>query len=470
MNTIRLLAVIGSLAVSTALSAEEPWKAGVAKAVITPAEPMWMSGYASRDKPADGTIHDLWAKAIVLEDPQGSRLLLVSLDLVGIDRQTSRQICTRLMNAHGLLRYQIAISTSHTHSGPVVGLNLMSMYGLDAHNHKLVEQYTEFLSDAVVKVVADAVTSLVPAVLQTGEGQATFAVNRRNNREADVPMLREAGQLVGPVDHAAPVLAVRDLSGNLKAVIFGYACHATVLSGMQWCGDWPGFAQIEVEKNHPGTIAVFWAGCGADQNPLPRRTVELATAYGQQLAASIDRTLQSPMPVVTGSFRSLYREIPLALDTLPTKEQIEAELKSDNVYVARRAASLLETLSRDGKLSPTYDYPVQMWAIGDGVRMTFLGGEVVVDFSLRLKAELSGPENWIAGYSNDVMAYIPSKRVLDEGGYEGESAMIYYGLPTKWSPNVEEHIVSTAKELDAELTSTQPVAAAGATSGAAIHK
>ena len=470
MNTIRLLAVIGSLAVSTALSAEEPWKAGVARSVITPAEPMWMSGYASRDKPADGTIHDLWAKAIVLEDPQGSRLLLVSLDLVGIDRQTSRQICTRLMNAHGLLRSQIAISTSHTHSGPVVGLNLMSMYGLDAHNHKLVEQYTEFLSDAVVKVVAEAVTSLAPAVLQTGEGQATFAVNRRNNREADVPMLREAGQLVGPVDHAAPVLAVRDLSGNLKAVIFGYACHATVLSGMQWCGDWPGFAQIEVEKNHPGTIAVFWAGCGADQNPLPRRTVELATAYGQQLAASIDRTLQSPMPVVTGSFRSLYREIPLALDTLPTKEQIEAELKSDNVYVARRAASLLETLSRDGKLSPTYDYPVQMWAIGNGVRMTFLGGEVVVDFSLRLKAELSGPENWIAGYSNDVMAYIPSKRVLDEGGYEGESAMIYYGLPTKWSPNVEEHIVSTAKELDAELTSTQPVAAAGATSGAAIHK
>jgi hypothetical protein len=268
-------------------------------------------------------------------------------------------------------------------------------------------------------------------------------------------MLREAGQLVGPVDHAAPVLSVRDVTGNLKAVMFGYACHATVLSGMQWCGDWPGFAQLEVEKNHPGAIAVFWAGCGADQNPLPRRTVELATAYGQHLAASIDRTLQSPMPAVTGSFRSVYREIPLALDTLPSKEQIEADLKSDNVYVARRAAGLLETLSRDGQLSQTYEYPVQMWAIGDGVRMTFLGGEVVVDFSLRLKAELPGEANWIAGYSNDVMAYIPSKRVLDEGGYEGESAMIYYGLPTKWSPDVEEHIVRTVRELDTELTNTR---------------
>ncbi len=456
MAPIRIAVLLICLgAASPMLPAEETWKAGAARTVITPTVPMWMSGYASRDKPADGTIHDLWAKALVLEDPNGSRLMLLSLDLVGIDRKTSQQICQRVMEAHDLERSQIAVSTSHTHSGPVVGLNLITMYGFDEHNHKLVEEYTAFLIDAVVRVAAEAVSSLAPAVIRTGQGQATFAVNRRNNREADVPMLREAGQLVGPVDHAAPALAVRDLSGNLKAVMFGYACHATVLSGMQWCGDWPGFAQLEIEKNHPGAIAVFWAGCGADQNPLPRRTVEIAQAYGQHLAASIDRTLHSPMPMITGSLRSVYREIPLALDALPTKEQIEADLKSDDVYRARRAAGLLTILSRDGKLSQTYEYPVQMWAIGDGVRMTFLGGEVVVDFSLRLKSELSGPANWIAGYSNDVMAYIPSKRVLEEGGYEGETAMVYYGLPTKWSPDVEEHIVRTAKELDAELTKAE---------------
>jgi neutral ceramidase len=452
VKNIRVLAaIVCGLILSRAGLANEEWYAGVAEVVITPTEPMWMSGYASRDRPADGTIHDLKAKAILLEDPQGTQLLLISLDLVGIDRQTSQQICERLMKAHGLSRSQIAVATSHTHSGPVVGTNLLTMYALDEQNLQRIENYTHFLIESVERAAANAMASRAPARLQAGEGTATFAVNRRNNREAEIQMLRDTGQLVGPVDHTVPVLAVREPAGKLRAVVFGYACHATVLSGLQWCGDWPGFAQLEIEKNHPGAIAVFWAGCGADQNPLPRRTVEHAVAYGQQMAASIDRTLQSPMPAVNGALNSVYREIPLALATLPTEDEIQNDLKSDNVYIVRRAAVLLSQLQRDGKLPQTYDYPVQMWHIGDTANLTFLGGEVVVDYSLRLKTELGEHFNWIAGYSNDVMAYIPSKRVLLEGGYEGETAMIYYGLPAKWSEDVEEHIVRTVKELHTEL-------------------
>jgi hypothetical protein len=70
----------------------------------------------------------------------------------------------------------------------------------------------------------------------------------------------------------------------------------------------------------------------------------------------------------------------------------------------------------------------------------------VVDYSLRLKKELSPDKTWVAGYSNDVMAYIPSLRVLKEGGYEGGGAMLYYGLPTVWSPRVEETIVAAVHE------------------------
>ena len=182
----------------TLAAAEEPWKAGVAKVIITPAQSMWMSGYASRDKPAQGKIHDLWAKSVVIQDPAGHQVVLITLDLVGIDRATSQQICERLQKAHNLDRSQIAIATSHTHSGPVVGTNLMAMYAFDEPNMKLIRDYTVQLSDAVVKATADAVASLAPAVISTGESQASFAVNRRNNREADVPMLREnAGRTCG---------------------------------------------------------------------------------------------------------------------------------------------------------------------------------------------------------------------------------------------------------------------------------
>ena len=445
------MAVVSHQNWPTDLQAEETWKVGVGKIVITPKEPMWMSGYASRDKPAEGKSHDLWAKAIVLQDPAGHQALLITLDLVGLDRTTSQKICRQLQQTHQLDRSQIALSMSHTHSGPVVGTNLLSMYSLDEHNMKLVEQYTEQLSTSIANAAADAFASLAPAVIQTGQSQASFAVNRRTNREPDVPVLRESGMLVGPVDHDLPVLSARDRDGKLRAVVFGYACHATVLSLMDWSGDWPGFAQLEVERRHPEAVAMFWAGCGADQNPLPRRTVELAAEYGKQTADGVDRALESPMQPVRGTIKAVYREIDLALDHIPTQAEIDTDLKSDNVYIARRAKALSDVIARDRKLSPTYPYPVQMWAIGDDVKMTFLGGEVVVDFSLRLKAELSGTDNWIAAYSNDVMAYIPSKRVLLEGGYEGESAMIYYGLPSKWSADVEEHIVRTVLELKEEL-------------------
>lgn len=435
------------------VSAQETWKAGVAKANITPPQPMWMSGYASRSKPAEGKSHDLWAKAVVLEDPSGKRVILVTMDLVGIDRETSQQICGRLQKEHNIDRSQIALSTSHTHSGPVVGTNLLAMFALDEPNLQLIRDYTVFLSDSVAKATSDAIASMAPASISTGESQASFAVNRRNNREPDVPMLREKGLLVGPVDHDVPVLSVRNPEGKLRAVVFGYACHSTVLSLMDWSGDWPGFAQLEVEKRHPDAIAMFWAGCGADQNPLPRRTVELAAEYGRQTADAVDRALQSPMTPVAGSLKSVYREIDLAFAHIPTAEEIQKDMKSSDVYIARRAMTLEKVMARDGKLSPTYPYPIQMWGIGDHVKMTFLGGEVVVDYAVRLKAELPGRSNWISGYSNDVMGYIPSGRVLMEGGYEGESSMIYYGQPSKWAPGIEENIVSTVQEISKEISS-----------------
>jgi neutral ceramidase len=436
---------------SEPLSGTQTWQAGAAAVVITPPEAMWMSGYASRDRPAQGKIHDLFVKALALRDPGGRTAVLLTCDLVGIDRATSQQICRRIQERHQLSRDQVAIATSHTHSGPVVGTNLLSMYSLEPSQQQLVQQYTGLLTDWCVTAADQAVAALQPVQLQVSEGVAKFAVNRRNNREPDVPMLRAEGKLVGPVDHRVPVLAARAADGKLIAVLFGYACHATVLSGMDWCGDWPGFAQLEIEKAHPGTIALFWAGCGADQNPLPRRTVELAMEYGRQAAVAVDQALAAQQTPVQGSLSTVYREIDLALDTLPTREQVEQDLKSENVYLARRARGLIRQFEEHGSLAQAYPYPIQVWSLGDAATLTFLGGEVVVDYSLRIQQELARDRSWVAGYSNDVMAYIPSRRVLMEGGYEGESAMIYYGLPTKWSADVEEHIIREVRSLHAAV-------------------
>jgi len=423
--------------------AEPSWRAGVARTIITPTTPMSMAGYASRNHPAEGKLTDIWAKAIALEDASGHRSVLITLDLIGIDRALSQSICDKISQRHQLQRQQIAIATSHTHTGPIVARNLRPMHYvlLDKTQRHLVDKYASFLEQRVTDVVAQAIAALAPAQIHSGSGTATFATNRRNNRETDVPKLREAGQLQGPTDHDVPVLTIREQNGKLTAVVFGYACHATTLSFYRWSGDYPGFAQIELERLNPGVIAMFWAGCGADQNPLPRRTVELAKQYGTRLAAAVQKVVGGDMETVSPRLTTQYDEVALPLATLPTREQIEQDTESRNVYTAARARMLLADIDAGGPLAATYPYPIATWKLGDSIVWIFLGGEVVVDYSLRLKAELNGKSTWVVGYANDVMAYIPSRRVLREGGYEGGGAMVYYGLPAHWNEQVERIIV-----------------------------
>jgi hypothetical protein len=425
-------------------TAPAPWKAGVAKLVITPKDFLWMSGYAARTKPAEGKVHELWAKALALEAPDGQRCLLVTMDLVGIDRELAKAVCDQIEKRHKLPRSAILLSVSHTHCGPVVGKNLRPMYFLDEGQKKLVDDYTRELQTKLVRVAEEALKDLKPAYLARGNGLVTFATNRRNNKEPDVPKLREHGQLKGPVDHDVPVLSVRDADGKVRAIVFGYACHATVLSFYEWCGDYPGFAQIELEKRYPGAVALFWQGCGGDQNPLPRRTVELAEEYGRQLAQGVESVMKAPMSPVAPLLKMAFDEIDLPLADLPSRETLIKDAASKDRFVASRARLLLKQIADQGSLRRTYPYPVQAWQLGTDLTWVALGGEVVVDYSLRLKKEL-GPV-WVTGYANDVMAYIPSLRVLKEGGYEGGGAMVYYGLPAVWSPRVEEMIVAAVHD------------------------
>jgi len=421
MTCCRLASLLLAVLVAVPARADDPptWKAGAARVKITPERLMWMSGYGDRNKPAEGTLIDLWAKALILEDPDGKRVALVTMDLVGIPRDLSAAVCADVARKHRLPRERVCLAASHTHTGPVVGHNLSAMYFLDDEQQKLVGDYATALHAKLVDVVGAAIANLAPADLARGNGHVTFAVNRRNNKEADVPGLRDLGRLKGPVDHDVPVLSVRDRQGRVKAVVFGYACHATVLSFYQWSGDYPGFAQLDLEKAHPDAIALFWAGCGADQNPLPRRSVALAEKYGQELARGVDDVLAAPMTPITGKLMAAYAEVALPFDDLPSRDKLVEDSTSTNRYVASRARNLLRQLKDNGSLAGTYPYPVQAWQLGDGLTFVALGGEVVVDYSLRLKKELGRDTTWVAGYTNDVMAYIPSLRGAQGGRLRG---------------------------------------------------
>ncbi len=447
---MRVAWIVGvALFVSGAGRSAEPaatWRAGAASVKITPEKPMWLSGYAGRDRPAEGKLSDLHAKALVLEDPTGRRAVIVTIDLVGISRELAAAVCSELKAKYQLPREAVLLSVSHTHSGPVIAGNLAAMYSLDETQTRLVAEYAAALKQKIVEDVGAAIADLSPADLSHGRGYTTFAVNRRTNPEAAVTKLRVEGRLKGPVDHDVPVLAVRAKDGKLRAVLFGYACHATVLSGYQWSADYPGAAQEAVEKAYPGSKALFFAGCGGDQNPLPRRSAAMVENYGRELARGVTDVLKAPMAPITGRLELRYTEIGLPFAELPSRDKLVAETSSTHRATANRAKRLLAELDKGIPLRATYPYPVQVWQLAPDLSLVTLGGEAVVDYSLRLKRELGRESTWVGAYANDVMAYIPSLRVLREGGYEGGGSMPIYGLPAVWSPKIEEMIVAAVHE------------------------
>jgi neutral/alkaline ceramidase-like enzyme len=418
------------------------WKAGVARAVITPEEPIWMAGYGSRDHLSEGTLVDLWVKVLAIEDAKGKKALLVTADILGFPKKMSDNIRNQIAINYGLTRSQIILSSSHTHTGPVLMDALFDIYPLDEEQIDIIRKYSINLEKKIVGLAGQAINSMKPAKMFSQNGVTRFQVNRRNNTEAT---LSKQTELNGPNDYAVPVLKVTDLSGNLLAVTFGYACHPTVLSFYQFSGDYPGFAQMEIEKLHPGVCAMFFQGAGADQNPLPRRTVPLAQQYGRELAAAVDRVLNEEMKELEPELKTAYSELSLTFDTAPTKEELIKFEKEFTGYQLRWATSQLEILKKNGSLRTSYPYPVQIWKLGEQSIMV-LGGELVIQYAIELK-KLFGPDVFVMGYANDDMAYIPSETILEEGGYEGESSQMVYGMPAKWNSDIQNKILQEFEKL-----------------------
>ncbi|QDT95414.1 neutral/alkaline non-lysosomal ceramidase N-terminal domain-containing protein [Gimesia aquarii] len=390
-------------AAESAQSESMEWKAGVASARITPEKPLRMAGYAGRKEPAEGTEQDLFAKALAVEDQGGNRVVFLTLDLIGVIDQLRADVTKQVQEKFNLPPQALLMNASHTHCGPA--------YGRDD-----AKAYYDTLAQTLVKTIGQALEGLQPAKLSWSTARCSVAMNRRTPSATGY---RNHPNPNGLVDHQVPVLRVDDPKGELKAVMFGYACHNTTMGFRKWLGDYAGFAQEYFEKDHPGVTALFMMGCGGDQNPYPRSELHYAHKHGRSLATAVEAALEVNQ-------RALRHQHPLHGPLKATYETVRLE------YLPEK------------KREP-WDYPVQVIQFGNDLTIVALGTEVVVDYSLRIKQELfepEGPAIWVAGYSNVYSGYIPSKRVLLEGGYEASRP---------YKPDVEERIIGKVLELDQRL-------------------
>ncbi len=407
---------------------------------ITPEGPIWLSGYGSRNKPSEGVAADLWAKALAFEDKKGARAVIVTTDLIGLPRPVSEQIAAECLKRYGLARERLLLNSSHTHTGPLVRENLITMFDLDPDQKRRIDEYGQRLIDTIIETVGGALADLKPATLSYGRGTAGFAANRRQHTPKGVTIGLNPD---GPVDHEVPVLAMRSEDGKLRAVLFGYSCHNTTLTGEFYrvSGDYAGFAQMEFEKTHPEAVGMFMMLTGGDQNPNPRSKEELARQHGKTLADAVDTVLAGRLSPVKGNVRAVFQmtDLPFAPRD---RADFEKELQSKTLAQVRRAKDMLKAMDERRPVTKV-QYPVQVIRLGKDLSFVGLGGEVVVGYGLRIKKEFPAEATVVAGYSNDVMCYIPTEQILKEGGYEADASMMYYGQPGPFAPGVEDRILAT---------------------------
>jgi neutral ceramidase len=428
-----------------------PWRAGVASAVITPQTNLWLGGYAARVRPADGTTQELQAKVLALADAHGGRFVFVTLDAIGVTRALRKDVEARLRTSYQLQPHEFVINASHTHTGPEFRPARVPVDGRGSV--EAAQAYERHLGETIQRLAGVALERQTPARVAYARARAGFAMNRRLPRPEAEPT--NAPNPDGPVDHDVPVLRVDGPDGRLHAILFGYACHNTTLTQAfyQFCGDYAGYAQEFLQEDHPGTLALFMSGCGADQNPYPRGVLEHARIHGRSLASAVGAALAVRPRPLHGPIRSGYFELDLPFAPAPSRGELERRLGSKERNEVAHARRLLERLELEGRLPTHYPYPVQVLQLGDSLKMIMLGAEVVVDYAVRLKQQYGGPNSvWVAGYSNDIVGYIPSERVLREGGYEGATALRLANNPGPWAPGVEERIIAKIAELDRALT------------------
>lgn len=430
------MAMLIWLVVGSCSGEETIYSVGVAKVDITPSYPIRLNGFGFRRAESVGVTSPIYVRALAIGSDAERPIVLVTIDSTGIRLSMVDEVADRLKRRAGIERDRFVVTFTHTHTSPKLNGVCDTIFSspIPAEHQAHLDRYTQEVTDALEKVALAALQDRRPAKLAWGKGTVGFAKNRR------MPG--------GPVDHDLPMLVVKSADeGTIRAIYVSYACHCVTLSDNKISGDWAGFAATAIERNSPGAVALVSIGCGSDSNPDSGVTGDkyaVAAEQGGQIAAEVARLLQGALHPISGAIDASMSRIDLPLADVPTREQLEKLAAADDA-VGFNAKYQLAKLDRGESLLASIAYPVQVWSFGDSLCMVFLGGEVCVDYSARIKRELDPMRLWVHGYSNEMCCYIPSERLLREGGYGGGAETVYFALPTALRAGVEDKIIDEVR-------------------------
>ena len=417
-------------------------KCGVARRKITPDHPVYLSGYGSRNEKSRGVYQDIHVKALAMEN--SGLTVIVTSDLLYYDDDILAPVEAELAQNPGLNPDQILFTATHTHCAPTVRVTDGEVFG---------ERDPEFIANlkqSLVNVVREAVASLTPADIACHRGTCDININRRVKTEHGIAMRPNPE---GPADRDVDILAIHAEDGSRMATLFTYACHATTMGGYHIGGDYPGFAQEYLERQYPGSIALFMQGCAGDVRPnnvenggFRSGPLEVVEEFGNRLGRSVSEALETEETRVDGAVSSSDVIAQVQYMSVPTRAELEAAKNDESEYVRNWAELMVQKLDA-GKKLPTYaPVHVQSLRIGNDFALVAMAGEICVEIGLAIKAVIGDGPRMVIGYTNRSQGYIPSKSIHPEGGYEVDGAFYWEGAPAPYTENAEQTLVETARQ------------------------
>lgn len=438
-------------------------KYALARQMITPAEPVWQCGFAARTRKSEGIHDNLYATLLLLEDDQGARAALISLDIIGGDRSFITELRADLKEQYGL--DQVLLNFSHTHGAVRIFGQAASKEDFGGHfwNHRESEQdsqaaqaYSKHVHETILALAGQARADLAPGSLSLLRGQSDFGLSRRfPNPDGSIAWL--------PYDNPAAMdpdlylLKLEDKDGGLAGLIYQYACHPTTLGSDNYLitSDYPGVVRRILENYHPGLTTLFLQGCGADIKPRATATptgfkqcsfAELEEAAGG-LAVEINSLL------ATSGWRRLeldlaYRQEDLRLFASSWPESKWQELLADPAtpdYMKRALEHRQKTKTGRSAYLPL---EISVLRLDKTACLLALENEVVSSYGKKIK-RLFGQDILALGYSNSCRGYIPDREVIRQGGYEADSFKLL-GLSGPYYEEIEDIILGRAAGLLAD--------------------
>jgi len=165
------------------------------------------------------------------------------------------------------------------------------------------------------------------------------------------------------------------------------------------------------------------------------------------LSTAVEEALNDSLVKISSRLSTAFNFVDLAFEEMVTLEKLKPIANGRSPLQARWAKRMIAKIEKGEIFAESYPYPTQAWQMGDELLFIGIGGEAVVDYSLRFKKEFP-QKTWVCGYANYMAAYIPSRRVWEEGGYEGGSHLDEYGHPAwRWRGDVEDRIAASVHEV-----------------------